>query len=378
MTFFTLEKKSSASKARAGTLRTAHAEIQTPVFMPVGTAGAVKAVSPREVESTGARIILGNTYHLYLRPGCDLIAQAGGLHRFINWPHAMLTDSGGFQVWSLETLRKVSENGVEFRSHLDGSKHLFTPESVMEAQRKLGADIFMAFDECTPYPATKEEAAKSLALTKLWHERAVRWLTDHPELHGYPQYFFGIAQGGMHEELRAEAIEHIAGLELPGYALGGLSVGEPAEEMYRIADYATNLMPAGKPRYVMGVGTPANLLELISRGVDMFDCVLPTRAARHGTVFTWNGPLHYKAARHAQELDTPIDPDCGCYACRNFSRAYIRHLFVSNEILALELATLHSLHFYQEMMQVARQQILDGTFEVWKKALLEKWKTSEE
>ncbi len=290
----------------------------------------------------------------------------------------MLTDSGGFQVWSLETLRKVTEQGVEFRSHLDGSKHLFTPESVMEAQRKLGADIFMAFDECTPYPATPEVAAKSLKLTRGWHERALEWLGGHPELHGYPQYFFGIAQGGMHPELRAQAIEHLIGLNLPGHALGGLSVGEPAEEMYSVADFCTNLLPAQKPRYVMGVGTPSNLLELVSRGIDMFDCVLPTRAARHGTVFTWSGPLHYKAARHAQELDVPIDSDCGCYACRNFSRAYLRHLFVSNEILALELATLHSIHFYQELMGAARSRILEGTFEPWKDALLKTWEKPEE
>ena len=248
----------------------------------------------------------------------------------------------------------------------------------MEAQRKLGADIFMAFDECTPYPATKDVAVKSLELTQRWHERAVTWLKDHPEMHGYPQYFFGIAQGGMHEELRAKAIEHLIKLDLPGYALGGLSVGEPAEEMYSVADFSTNLMPTNKPRYVMGVGTPANLLELISRGIDMFDCVLPTRAARHGTVFTWNGPFHYKAARHAKELDMPVDPDCSCYCCRNFSRAYLRHIFVSGEILALELATLHSLHFYQDLMRVARQQILDGTFEVWKDQLLRSWMKVEE
>jgi len=377
MSFFSLEKTSPASKARAGRLRTAHAEIQTPVFMPVGTAGAVKALSPRDVEETGARLILGNTYHLYLRPGCDLIAEAGGLHRFASWPHAMLTDSGGFQVWSLETLRKLSEKGVEFRSHIDGSKHMFTPESVMEAQRKLGADIFMAFDECTPYPATLEVAIKSLELTQRWHERAAQWLAEHPEMHGYPQYFFGISQGGMHLELRTKSIEHLMGLDLPGYALGGLSVGEPADEMYSVADHCTNILPAEKPRYVMGVGTPSNLLELISRGIDMFDCVMPTRNARNGTVFTWQGAFHYKAARHAKELDMPIDPDCGCYTCKNFSRAYLRHLFVSGEILIMELATIHSLYFYQDLMRIARAKILEGIFEPWKETLIRLWNQAE-
>jgi queuine tRNA-ribosyltransferase len=378
MSFFTLEKTSPASKARAGKLRTAHGEISTPVFMPVGTAGAVKAVSPRDVADTGARLILGNTYHLYLRPGCDLIAKAGGLHRFASWPHAMLTDSGGFQVWSLKTLRKISKAGVEFSSHIDGSKHLFTPESVMEAQRKIGADIIMAFDECTPFPATPEQVRSSLGLTQRWTERALAWLKENPPLHGYEQSFFGIVQGGMLTQARQEAIEHLVPLDLPGYAIGGLSVGEPAEIMYEVADFSTNFLPTQKPRYVMGVGTPANLLELISRGIDMFDCVMPTRNARNGTVFTWQGPLHYKAARHAQEVAIPLDPACSCYACRNFSRAYLRHLFVANEILAFELSTLHSLHFYQELMAAARRHILAGTFETWKDTLLKAWASAEE
>jgi queuine tRNA-ribosyltransferase len=371
--FFSLEATSAGSKARAGRVRTAHGEIETPVFMPVGTAGAVKALSPQRVEETGASIILGNTYHLYLRPGLDLLARAGGLHRFANWKRALLTDSGGFQVWSLETLRKITEQGVEFRSHIDGSKHLFTPESVMDAQRKIGADILMAFDECTPYPATPAEVQKSLGLTQRWTERALEWLARNPPLHGYPQHFFGIVQGGMLPEARQSAIEHLKPLDLPGYALGGLSVGEPAEIMYEVADFSTNLLPADKPRYVMGVGTPANLLELIERGVDMFDCVLPTRNARNGLVYTWEGPLHYKAARHAQELDVPLDPACGCYTCRNFSRAYLRHLFVANELLVFELATLHTLTFYQDLMREARVQILAGTYEGWKSGLLKRW-----
>lgn len=366
---------SGVSRARAGLLTTAHGEIPTPVFMPVGTAGAVKAMSPRGLAESGARIILGNTYHLYLRPGCDLIEQAGGLHKFSSWGGAMLTDSGGFQVWSLETLRKISEEGVEFRSHIDGSKHLFTPESVMKAQRQIGADIIMAFDECTPYPATREEVETSLALTQRWTERAIRWLDANPPLHGYDQRFFGIVQGGMHLEARKRAIEHLLPLDLPGHSLGGLSVGEPAELMYEVAGFCTELLPPEKPRYVMGVGTPSNLLNLVGLGVDMFDCVLPTRNARNGTVYTWDGALHYKAARHARELDTPIDRRCGCYTCRNFSRAYLRHLFVAGEILALELATLHSIHFYCELMAEARKRILAGDFEPWSRELLARWKS---
>jgi queuine tRNA-ribosyltransferase len=371
--FFTVESAPTGSRARAGRLRTDHGEIETPVFMPVGTAGAVKALSPRAVKDTGARLILGNTYHLYLRPGCDLIDRAGGLHRFAAWEGAMLTDSGGFQVWSLETLRKITETGVEFRSHIDGSKHLFTAESVMEAQRKIGADIIMAFDECTPYPSTTEQADASLGLTQRWTERALEWLAKNPERHGHRQHFFGIVQGGMHKEARARAIGHIAALDTPGIALGGLSVGEPAEIMYEIAGHCTALMPPGKPRYVMGVGTPSNLLTLVGLGVDMFDCVLPTRNARNGTVYTWDGALHYKAARHAQELDEPLDRRCGCYTCRTFSRAYLRHLFAAGEILALELATLHSIHFYQDLMREARRRILGGDFAEWSAGLLRLW-----
>ncbi len=370
--FFEIQSKAT-SRARAGVLHTAHGDIPTPVFMPVGTAGAVKAISPRNLKELGARIILGNTYHLYLRPGCALIEKAGGLHRFSAWDGALLTDSGGFQVWSLETLRKITEAGVEFRSHIDGSKHLFTPESVMLAQRQIGADIIMAFDECTPYPATLEEAEKSLGLTQRWTERALAWLSSNPPLHGYPQHFFGIVQGGMHLEVRGRALEHLVNLDLDGLALGGLSVGEPAELMYAVADYCTTRMPAEKPRYVMGVGTPENLVNLIRLGVDMFDCVMPTRNARNGTVFSWNGPFHYKAARHAEELDTPIDKNCGCYTCKNFSRAYLRHLFVAGEILAMELATIHSLYFYQELMTHCRNRILDGTFDSWSLDLLAKW-----
>jgi queuine tRNA-ribosyltransferase len=373
--FFEIESAPSGSKARAGILRTDHGDIPTPVFMPVGTAGSVKAVAPRSLNDAGAKIILGNTYHLYLRPGCDLIEKCGGLHRFASWNGAMLTDSGGFQVWSLETLRKITEKGVEFRSHIDGSKHLFTAESVMRAQRQIGADIIMAFDECTPYPATPEETDKSLGLTQRWTERALEWLEKNPPLHGYPQRFFGIVQGGMHKEARARAIEHLLPLDLPGIALGGLSVGEPAEIMYDVAGFCTDLLPAAKPRYVMGVGTPSNLVTLIGLGVDMFDCVLPTRNARNGTVYTWDGPFHYKAARHAAEIDEPIDRRCGCYTCSNFSRAYLRHLFVAGEILALELASIHSIHFFQDLMAECRRQIVAGSYASWSAELLVRWES---
>ena len=374
--FFELQATAPGSKARAGVFSLAHGSVLTPVFMPVGTAGSVKAMSPRALREAGASIILGNTYHLYLRPGCDLIEQAGGLHRFMNWDGALLTDSGGFQVWSLKSLRKISESGVEFRSHIDGSKHLFTPESVMRAQRQIGADIIMAFDECTPYPASLDEVRKSLGLTQRWTQRAIQWLRENPPLHGYEQRFFGIVQGGMFPETRREAVEHLAALDLPGHAIGGLSVGETAESMYEIADLCSGILPAAKPRYVMGVGTPANLLNLIGLGIDMFDCVLPTRNARNGTVYTWDGPLHYKAASHARDLDNPVDARCGCYTCKNFSRAYLRHLFVAGEILAMELATLHNLKFYADLMAKSREKILAGSFASWSKELLKKWSES--
>jgi len=373
---FTLLASSAQSSARAGILKTAHGEIQTPVFMPVGTQGSVKALTPRDLVAADARIILGNTYHLYLRPGCDLVAEAGGLHRFISWDRALLTDSGGFQVWSLDELRKIRPEGVEFRSHIDGSKHLFTPQAVMNHQRRLGADIIMAFDECTPYPASEAQVSQSLQLTQRWTESALEWLDKNPPLHGYPQQFFGIVQGGMYVESRLAAIEHLLPFDLPGYAIGGLSVGEPADIMYTVAEACTRVLPAHKPRYVMGVGTPENLLELIKRGVDMFDCVLPTRNARNGTVYTWEGPLHFKAARHAKEFDKPLDSHCSCYACKNFSRAYIRHLFHAGEISALHLASLHSLHFFLSLMKTAREKILIGEFEAWSGDLMRRWQAS--
>jgi queuine tRNA-ribosyltransferase len=368
---FELKKTSSNSRARLGEITTAHGKIQTPIFMPVGTSGSVKSLNQNQLIDIQAQIILGNTYHLYLRPGTSLLEKAGGLHKFINWDRPLLTDSGGFQVWSLQEIRKITEAGVEFRSHIDGSKHLFTPEAVMEHQRKIGADIIMAFDECTPYPATEKEVLHSLQFTQNWTERAVEWLEQNPALYGYEQAFFGIVQGGMYKEFRQKAIEHLIPLDLPGYALGGLSVGEPAEIMYQVADYCTPILPENKPRYVMGVGTPINLLELIERGVDMFDCVMPSRNARNGMVYTSVGILSYKAAMHAEKLNEPLDPNCSCYTCKNYSKAYLRHLFQSKELLAYQLATLHNLHFYLNLMEQAREHIAAGTFETWKKAQVE-------
>lgn len=362
---FELLKTSSRSKARLGKIITGHGEITTPIFMPVGTQATVKGLTPRDLDEAKAEIILGNTYHLYLRPGTELIRDAGGLHKFMHWHGPILTDSGGFQVWSLKDLRKIRKDGIEFRSNLDGSKHFFSPESVMIAERNIGADIIMALDECTPYPSTEAEALKSLNYTLHWTRLAKEYLEKNPPLFGYDQSFFGIIQGGMHKELRAKAIEEIKKIDPDGYALGGLSVGEPAETMYEIADFCTNLMPVDKPRYVMGVGTPWNLLELIFRGVDMCDCVMPTRNARNGMLFTSEGVLHYKASRYAKCLDMAPDPNCDCYCCRNFSRAYLRHLFHSGEILAMTLASIHNVHFYLKLMRDAKAHIADDTFEDW-------------
>jgi len=366
---FTLLKTSSNSKARLGALQTAHGEIPTPIFMPVGTAASVKAVSPRDLQEMNAKIILANTYHLHLRPGTPLIAKMGGIHKFCSWQGPVLTDSGGFQVWSLKELRKIKENGVEFRSHLDGSLHFFSPESVMQAQREIGADIIMAFDECTPFPSTMEEAQKSLDYTKTWTRRAKEWLNKNPPLHGYGQKFFGIVQGGMHPELRLQAIEELKQINPDGYAIGGLSVGEPAETMYQIADLCNEHLPAEKPRYIMGVGTPWNMLELILRGTDMFDCVMPTRNARNGMLFTSKGILHYKSAIHKEE-QSPPDEDCQCYTCKNFTRAYLRHLIHSQELLALQLSSIHNLHFYLNLMASAREKIAAGEFEQWAREMI--------
>ncbi len=354
---YTLKAKSG--KARAGVIRTPHGEILTPVFMPVGTVGSVKAMSPHELEEGHAQIILGNTYHLYLRPGHELIRDAGGLHKFISWDKPMLTDSGGFQVMSLAKLRKITKEGVKFQSHIDGSYHLFTPEKVIEIQQALGADIIMSFDECPPFPAERDYVEKSLKITLNWAARGKEAFTNHKK-----QALFGIVQGGVYEDLREKSAQKLMEMDFDGYSIGGLAVGEPKADMFRITEFLNPILPQDKPRYLMGVGTPTDLLNNIARGVDMFDCVMPTRNARKGSIFTRYGKMIIKAARYKEDF-APIDPQCNCYTCRHFSRAYIRHLITMNEILGMRLTTIHSLYFYQELMQMARQAILEDRYDAF-------------
>jgi len=346
-------KKDKRTGARLGKLLTPHGIIDTPVFMPVGTQATVKTMSPEELKEIGAKIILSNTYHLFLRPGHALIAKAGGLHRFMHWDGAILTDSGGFQVFSLSDLRKISEEGVEFRSHLDGSKQFLSPEKSMEVQMALGSDIVMAFDECTPYPATYEYAKQSAERTFRWAQRCKEALISTER-----QALFGIVQGSMYPDLRRQNAAQITGLDLPGYAIGGLSVGEPKEMMYEMLDTTVPLLPEDKPRYLMGVGSPDALIEGVIRGVDMFDCVLPTRIARNGTALSRYGKLVIRNAGYAEDF-LPLDPSCSCYTCRNFSRAYLRHLLKAEEILGLRLMTIHNLHFLLQLMAEIREAIAE-------------------
>ena len=358
---YELIKKDSRTKARRGRVNTPHGPIETPVFMPVGTAGTVKAMKPEEVRDMGAQIILGNTYHLYLRPGHEVVKAAGGLHKFMNWERAILTDSGGFQVFSLGAMRKISEEGVEFRSHIDGSKHMLSPEKSMEIQNALGSDIMMAFDECAPYPADRNYVKNSL-------ERTTRWLKRCKEYHKNTeqQSLFGIMQGGMYKDLRKQSAEEIVELDLPGYAIGGLSVGEPKEIMYEVMDDCVDYLPADKPRYLMGVGSPDCLFEGVERGIDMFDCVLPTRIARHGMAMTSQGRVNIKNAKYERDFK-PLDPNCDCYTCRNYSKAYLRHLFKSDEILSSMLMTTHNLHFLVNTMAGIRKAIEEDRFLEYKK-----------
>lgn len=353
---FELLHTDSASHARRGRITTPHGNIETPVFMPVGTQATVKGMLPETLEELGAQIILGNTYHLFLRPGHELIKRLGGLHRFMHWNGPILTDSGGFQVFSLGQLRKIDEDGVRFQSHLDGSHKVLTPESSIQIQQDLGADIVMVFDECIPYPATRAYVADST-------ERSMRWAQRCRQAHRSEDgsALFGIVQGGMYEDLRRESAEALMRIGFDGYALGGLSVGEGAEEMYTVMDYTLPLLPAQQPRYVMGVGTPENLVEGVRRGVDMFDCVMPTRNARNGVLFTHTGKISIKQARYEDDA-SPVDPHCDCYVCRNYSRAYLRHLFKCNEILASVLNTHHNLHYYLNLMQQIRKAIEKDEF----------------
>lgn len=367
---FTLEKTDAQSSARAGLLQTDHGSIRTPIFMPVGTQGTVKAITQDQLRDVvDAQIILGNTYHLYLRPGTDILQKAGGLHRFMGWNRPILTDSGGYQVYSLAKSRKITENGVVFQSHIDGSRHLFTPESAMDIQRSIGGDIIMAFDECPPYPSDYTYAKQSMELTHRWWLRCMEHMETATPLYGHRQMLFPIVQGSTFDDLRTASASFMASQDVPGIAIGGLSVGEPAEEMYRITDLVVSILPLDKPRYLMGVGTPANILECISRGIDMFDCVMPTRNARHGLLFTQHGIINIRNKKWAEDF-SPIDPDGPCDLSRTVSKAYLRHLIHSGEMLGAMLATQHNLRFYLWLVEEARAQILSGNFTTWKTQML--------
>ena len=354
------ELQATDGRARAGVIDTPHGQVNTPVFMPVGTKATVKAMSPEELEEVGSEIILGNTYHLYLRPGHDVIEEAGGLHEFMAWPRPILTDSGGFQVFSLSSLRELSDDGVVFRSHIDGSKHEFTPERSIEIQHSLGADIIMAFDDCAPYPCSEERAAEAVERTTRWAQRC--WEKHLNAGRADRQALFGIVQGSVYPALRKRSTRDLLEIPFPGYAIGGLSVGEPKEDMLNTLATVTPLLPQDKPRYLMGVGTPQDLIEGVARGIDMFDCVLPTRIARHGTVFTRDGQLVVRNATYARDW-RPLDPECDCYVCRKYTRGYIRHLIKTNEILGMRLTTWHNLHHILDLAQQVREAILKGSFE---------------
>ncbi len=360
---------SKDKKARAGHFETEHGIVETPVFMPVGTQGTVKGVNQKHLEEIKAQIVLSNTYHLYLRPGTEVLEKAGGLHKFMNWQKPILTDSGGFQVFSLSDLRKLKPDGVEFKSHLDGSAHFFSPEKVVGIQRSIGSDIMMVLDECTPYPCEYDYALNSAKLTSNWAEMSKEAFEKSVPLYGHKQFMFGIIQGSVYKDLRELSAKDIIKLDFDGYAIGGLAVGEPVDIMYDIVDFTTSMMPEDKPRYLMGVGRPENLLEAIERGIDMFDCVMPTRNGRNAYLFTSNGILSMRNAKYKDDFST-IDENCDCYTCKNFSKAYLRHLFIAREILALELASIHNLNFYLSLMRTAREKIIEGSFSDWKKETL--------
>jgi len=359
------------SSARAGVLETDHGVIETPIFMPVGTQGTVKAVEQRELVELGAQIILGNTYHLYLRPGMEVIQTMGGLHKFMNWHKPILTDSGGYQVFSLTELRKITQDGVTFKSHLDGSSHFFTPQKVVEIQRAIGSDIMMVLDECPPYPCDEEYARESNKLTVKWAKLCQQALNNSLPLYGHQQSLFAIVQGSVFKHLRSDSAKALVDLNFEGYAIGGLAVGEPAETMYDLTEFTAQSLPKEKPRYLMGVGTPENLLESIERGIDMFDCVMPTRNGRNGMIFTRNGRMNIRNAKWKMD-DASVDGDFESYTNKNFSRGYLRHLFQVDEILGLQLASIHNLSFYLWLVKEARKQIIADNFLNWKKETLEK------
>ena len=367
---FNLVTKDAASKARAGAITTDHGTIETPIFMPVGTVATVKGVHQRELEQDiNPDIILGNTYHLYLRPQTEILEKAGGLHKFMNWDRNILTDSGGYQVYSLSANRKIKEEGVKFKSHIDGSFHMFTPERVMEIQRSIGADIIMAFDECTPYPCDYNYAKRSMHMTHRWLDRCINHLAKTPVKYGYDQAFFPIVQGSTYKDLRKQSAEYIANSGAVGNAIGGLSVGEPAEEMYAMTEVVTEILPEDKPRYLMGVGTPINILENIALGIDMFDCVMPTRNGRNGTLFTQHGTINIKNKKWEADFSA-LDPDGTTWVDIAYSKAYVRHLFSVNEILGRQIGTIHNLGFYMWLVREARKHIIAGDFYSWKEKMV--------
>ena len=369
---FTIHKKDSFSNARLGEFETAHGKVETPIFMPVGTAGTVKGVHQHEIEKdTQAKIILGNTYHLYLRPGLEVIENAGGLHKFIGWEKPLLTDSGGYQVYSLSGARKITENGVTFQSHIDGAYHFFTPEYAIDIQRTIGADIIMAFDECTPYPCEYEYARRSMHMTHRWLKRCCDRFDSTEGKYGHYQTFFPIVQGSVYKDLRLQSAEEIASFNRAGNAIGGLSVGEPHEMMYEMTDIVCSVLPEEKPRYLMGVGTPSNLLENIALGIDMFDCVMPTRNARNGMIFTSEGTINIKNKKWENDFSS-LDPNGTSYVDGIYTKAYIRHLFKADEMLGKQIATLHNIRFYLWLMEQARAKLKDGTFTSWKNNMVKK------
>lgn len=369
---FSLVKKSDKSSARAGVIKTDRGEIETPIFMPVGTAASVKAVHQHELrDDIKAQIILGNTYHLYLRPGKEVLREAGGLHKFMNWNQPILTDSGGFQVFSLAERRKLSEEGAHFRSHIDGSKHLFTPENVVDTQRIIGSDIMMALDECPPYPSDYEYAENSMHLTHRWLRRGIEQYKQSEALYGHRQAYFPIVQGSTYPDLRKQSAEFIAAQKQAGNAIGGLSVGEPTDKMYEMLELVNGILPEDKPRYLMGVGTPANILEGIALGTDMFDCVMPTRNARNGMLFTWEGTINIKNKKWEKDF-SPLDENGTSFTGKAYSKAYLRHLTKSGERLAAQISSIHNLAFYLNLAETARKKILEGSFETWKNRIIPK------
>jgi queuine tRNA-ribosyltransferase len=367
---FSVQHQDPGSQARAGLIQTDHGPIETPIFMPVGTVGSVKAVSQQSLaDDIHAQIILGNTYHLYLRPGMQVLEQAGGLHRFMGWERPILTDSGGYQVYSLAANRKLTEEGATFRSHIDGSKHLFTPERVVDIQRSIGSDIMMVLDECPPYPCEYDYAKQSLGLTQRWAMRAKAHFSETQARYGHSQSLFPIVQGSTYPELRKASAEFVAEMDMEGNAIGGLSVGEPAEDMYAMVELCNSILPEDKPRYLMGVGTPANLLENIALGVDMFDCVLPTRNARHGLIYTRQGIRNMKNKKYEEDF-SPLDPDSDCLVDQHYSKAYVRHLFKAEEYLALMICSIHNLHFFLWLVGEARKHIIAGDYNPWKEQMV--------